>query len=634
MRAAVVVALLLLVQLQPVSSFFAQRLYKNLCLLHMSPHAGNEHIHIKEYPDDSYEHIRGFKDPAHVISKLQEITALRIRDVERSKKGIDTDGCGIDRSFYISEEDLEDEIEAFDAAYGKPLNLAHRIASTYPRMAIAAEFKKASPSKGDINVDLDPVEQALKYSRGGSAVISVLTEFRHFKGTLNDMKRVRVETQRVYGPALRPAVLRKDFILDRYQVLEARASGADTLLLIVAILGKEQLRDLITFSRQLGMEPLVEVNTEEEMEIALECGSAVVGVNNRNLHTFSLDITTTSRIANLLKKKNISYRLESSARDEEPQHALPKVMLAALSGITSKEDVNVFRQDGVSCVLVGETLMKSSDPENMIRSLLNEESTAPGAETSKGVIKKICGLTTSADASAALQGGANLIGVIFAPGSRRSATVDQARDIVTVVRKYGERSSTIDIRQSAAAADTATGWYQGMISALKQTTIRKPLVVGVFQNQSPDEVNAIVASTGVDLAQLHGDEDEAFCAQISVPCIKVLHMTPSDVASSNAGADLRHSIDAFAHKAVAVLIDSRLPGTAGGGTGKTFDWSVTDSLLGVPVILSGGLDHANVARAITFVNVHGVDVSSGVEVEGMPGSKDVEMMKKFLFNCK
>lgn len=171
------------------------------------------------------------------------------------------------------------------------------------------------------------------------------------------MKRVRVETQKSYGPSLRPAVLRKDFILDRYQVLEARANGADTLLLIVAILGKDQLRDLITFSRQLGMEPLVEVNTEEEMEIAIECGSVVVGVNNRNLHTFSLDITTTSRIANLLKRKNISHRLQppknTNYAEEKKKYELPEVMLAALSGITSKEDVNVFRQDGVSCVLVG-----------------------------------------------------------------------------------------------------------------------------------------------------------------------------------------------------------------------------------------------------------------------------------------
>ena len=136
-------------------------------------------------------------------------------------------------------------------------------------MAIAAEFKKSSPSKGDINIDVDPVTQCLEYTKGGVSVISVLTEHTHFKGSLDDMMAVRLATQQwsSLNSMRRPAILRKDFILDKYQVLEARANGADTVLLIVAVLGVHQLSDLINYCRELGIEPLVEVHTEEEVDI-------------------------------------------------------------------------------------------------------------------------------------------------------------------------------------------------------------------------------------------------------------------------------------------------------------------------------------------------------------------------------
>lgn len=139
-------------------------------------------LHWSDYPNDDYDHILGINDPKHVPSKLQQITALRIADTLRSKKPIDTQGCGIDRSFYASSETLEEEIKEFDEVYGPPLNLADRISSTFPHMAIAAEFKRASPSKGDINPDLDVVHQCLQYDQVGAAVISVLTEYLHFKG--------------------------------------------------------------------------------------------------------------------------------------------------------------------------------------------------------------------------------------------------------------------------------------------------------------------------------------------------------------------------------------------------------------------------------------------------------------------
>ena len=225
---------------------------------------GDIGLNIAEYPDDDYDHILGINDPQHTPSRLQKICSIRMKDVELSKTPLDVQGCGIDRNFYVSEEDLQTEIQDFDEQFGTPFNLSHRIAETYPSMAIAAEFKRASPSKGDINPNVDIEFQTLQYASAGSAVISVLTEFKHFKGTLADMRRVRLATQRALANH-RPAILRKDFILDRYQIFEARANGADTVLLIVAVLGVNQLKDLIATCRKLKMEPLVEVHTQREM---------------------------------------------------------------------------------------------------------------------------------------------------------------------------------------------------------------------------------------------------------------------------------------------------------------------------------------------------------------------------------
>ena len=163
-----------------------------------------DYIHTEIYPDDDYRHILGIDDPTHEPSKLQQISANTLQNVAKDKKPLDTQGCGIDRSFYVSSEDYENEIVEFDKLHGKPLNLGQRIAQVYPQMAIAAEFKRASPSKGDINPDLDAVTQCMEYAKVGAAVISVLTDYKWFKGTLQDMKKVRLATQKELGSTPHP----------------------------------------------------------------------------------------------------------------------------------------------------------------------------------------------------------------------------------------------------------------------------------------------------------------------------------------------------------------------------------------------------------------------------------------------
>lgn len=312
---------------------------------------------------------------------------------------------------------------------------------------MAAEFKKASPSKGDINADLDPVEQCLKYTQAGVSVISVLTEFQHFKGTLNDMKRVRIATQKwcTEHSILRPAILRKDFILDRYQILEARANGADTVLLIVAVLGVKQLEDLITYSRRLSMEPLVEVNSQQEVEIALRCGAKVLGVNNRNLHTFQLDLETTKRAIDTVDRAGKSWR--------PTVDGIPEVTIAALSGIASPSEVMHFKDLGVSCCLIGETLMKSTNATRTILELLGKVEVEQHSSADTEIVK-ICGMVDSEDVKVALSSGADLIGIIFAKKSPRRIEKETARDIVETVRRYGERKTRVDLRSYISSIST------------------------------------------------------------------------------------------------------------------------------------------------------------------------------------
>jgi anthranilate synthase/indole-3-glycerol phosphate synthase/phosphoribosylanthranilate isomerase len=222
-------------------------------------------------------------------------------------------------------------------------------------MALLAEVKRASPSKGDIVDASSPSAPAiaLSYAMAGASVISVLTEPKWFKGSLEDMRAVRAVVDTLPN---RPAVLRKDFILDTYQIDEARVYGADTVLLIVAMLTDEKLAELYHHSQSRGMEPLVEVNNAEELERALQVGAKVIGVNNRNLHDFNVDMGTTTRMADVIKEK-----YGENGGD---------VILVALSGITGRSDVEKYASQGVGAILVGESLMRAKDKGLFVRELL------------------------------------------------------------------------------------------------------------------------------------------------------------------------------------------------------------------------------------------------------------------------
>ena len=214
--------------------------------------------------------------------------------------------------------------------------------------SVIAEVKRASPSKGELAPNLDPGDLAAAYERGGAAALSVLTDREFFSGSPEDLQRARA--------AVGLPVLRKDFTVSAADVADARLMGADAVLLIVAGLSPSELAELISVARSLGLDSLVEVHDEEEAGVAVEVGATLVGVNQRDLVTFEVDSRRAVRVA----------------------AALPKgVVRVAESGIGSAEDVKPLADAGFDAVLVGESLVRSADPEHAVRSLRLPAKVAP-----------------------------------------------------------------------------------------------------------------------------------------------------------------------------------------------------------------------------------------------------------------
>ena len=224
---------------------------------------------------------------------------------------------------------------------GRPFNEA--LAS--PGISLIAEYKRRSPAAGDLPRGSEPVEDMVRaYERGGAAALSILTESDHFGGSIADLRAARAATDL--------PILRKDFTLDRYQLFEAAAVQADAVLLVVAVLEPEQLERLHAEARELDLDCLVEVHDAEELEAALEIDAEVIGINNRNLADFTVDVARTFELlADVPAGKTV----------------------VSESGIRSRGQIEDLEQVGVDAVLVGETLMRSEDPEAECRELAGAE---------------------------------------------------------------------------------------------------------------------------------------------------------------------------------------------------------------------------------------------------------------------
>lgn len=484
---------------------------------------------------------------------------------------------------------------AYDLNLSPPqISFPTRLRQSPYALSLMAEIKRASPSKGIISLDACAPAQAREYAFAGASVISVLTEPEWFKGSIDDLRAVR---QSLEGMANRPAVLRKEFIFDEYQILEARLAGADTVLLIVKMLDEALLRRLYGYSQSLGMEPLVEVNNVEEMEIAARLGAQVIGVNNRNLATFDVDLETTSRLMEAAPEGSI---------------------VCALSGISGPRDVEPYQNNGVGAVLVGEALMRAENTAKFVAELLSNSSEPVLPLQPQEMLVKICGTRTPDAARVAVEAGADLIGMILVEGRTRYVPEDTAVAISEVVH------NTLKDRQvlshSRKASSKASDFFTHT-SRHHVTAKHRALLVGVFRNQPFTRVLEQQKLLDLDIVQLHGDEPVEWASLIPVP---VIHsFKPGHPGVGKRGYHAMSLLDA-----------------GSGGSGQSLNTQELSKSLGsdeeLRLMLAGGLTPENVVARVEKLgplrrHICGVDVSSGVEASD---HQSLEKIKAFVAAAK
>ncbi len=424
------------------------------------------------------------------------------------------------------------------------------------------EVKKASPSKGIIAEHFPYLEIAKEYEVAGAAAISVLTEPDFFKG---DKKYLQEIASTVKIP-----VLRKDFIIDEYQIYQAKVWGASAILLICACLDVPTLTKFRELADSLGLSSLVEAHDEHEVQMAIDCGARIIGVNNRNLKDFTVDVQNSVRLRNLVQDD---------------------VIFISESGLETPEDIQVLRDNNIGVALMGETFMRSPNKVEKLAYLYGPTYYTPKI--------KMCGISKVETIPAVVEAQPDYMGLVFAP-SKRQVTVDQAKILVSELHKqYANRYNRNVIQ-----------WSNDVVQEFIKT-------VGIFVNETLDNLVTIATEVNLDAVQLHGDEDEAFIQSLK----ERTNVEVWKAVQIRSAADAEAWIDSSAD----MLLFDAYHKDERGGMGEVFDWSCLDEFER-PFMLAGGIDSTNVARAIRTVRPYGIDISSGIETEGV---KDDEKIKAF-----
>ena len=417
------------------------------------------------------------------------------------------------------------------------------------------EVKKASPSKGIIAEHFPYLDIAKEYEVAGAAAISVLTEPDFFKG---DKKYLQEIASTVKIP-----VLRKDFIIDEYQIYQAKVWGASAILLICACLDVPTLTKFRELADSLGLSSLVEAHDENEVQMAIDCGARIIGVNNRNLKDFTVDVQNSVRLRNLVQDD---------------------VIFVSESGLETPEDIQVLRDNNIGVALMGETFMRSRNKVEKLAYLYGPTYYTPKV--------KMCGISKVETIPAVVEAKPDYMGLVFAP-SKRQVTVEQAEILVEELHKQ----------------------------CINHYDTKVVKTVGVFVNETLDNLVRIADTANLDAVQLHGDEDEAFIQSLkertNVEVWKAIQI--------RSAADVEEWIDSSAD----MLLFDAYHKDERGGTGEVFDWSSLDAFER-PFMLAGGIDSTNVARAIRTVRPYGIDISSGIETNGVKDDEKITAFTKIV----
>src|SRR6266702_3511921 len=385
---------------------------------------------------------------------LEQIVSQTLMDLEQRKQELPLAEMMLRA---VAQPPPRDLLEALQPSLLPGDHMGSPLQWTKSQIRLIAEVKRASPSKGLLAPHLDPVELARSYEANGATAISVLTEPHFFLGSPEYLTAIK--------QAVNIPVLRKDFIMDEYQVYEARAWGADAILLICAILDDQQLRHLLKAAHDQHMHCLMEVHNAGETRRAVAAGAVVIGINSRDLVTFDLNPSLVRELRQLIPADRV---------------------VVAESGIHTAADARRLARYDVQAMLVGESLVKSNDVATQMRSLLQ------GANESVQV--KICGLRTQEHLNAAIDAGADMLGFVFYEPSHRYL-----------------------VPQGVQAL-----WASPINR--EPTEQRLPDLVGVFVNKDAGFINDVAEQVGLHFVQLHGHESPEFCQQIKRPVLKALHL--------------------------------------------------------------------------------------------------------------
>ena len=476
------------------------------------------------------------------------------------------------------------------------------------------EVKKASPSKGIIAEDFPYLEIAKEYEMAGAAAISVLTEPDFFLGSPQYLQEI--------AEAVHIPVLRKDFIIDEYQIYEAKLWGASAILLIAAILDNETMARFHKLADSLGLSCLVETHDETEVLRAVKIGARIIGVNNRNLKDFTVDVHNSIRLRNLVDDS---------------------LIFVSESGLDTAEDIQCLRENKIHAALMGESFMRSADKvaklaelygpislkyftygtrnreliakketgkENglitlEVKSLILSEPKTLQLSESKPVIEqsyqpkvKFCGISQEDTVPVLLETQPDYVGFIFAP-SKRQVTVEETQSIA---RSLQHNSQT-----------TSGDKYSSC--------------VGVFVNETIPTLVEIAKAIPLSVVQLHGDETIAYIESLRI------HLQEEQLGSIQiwkaVQVQTKEDIMQWEQAPIDGLVVDTYSKEERGGTGKTIDWSLLDDVQ-VPYYLAGGIGLHNVARAIRRLQPHGLDMSSSLETNGQKDANTIRTMSQLI----
>lgn len=435
---------------------------------------------------------------------------------------------------------------------------------------IIAEFKRRSPSKGWINEGGLAAEIPIAYQQGGAAAVSILTDGKFFGGADEYITEARKA-----GVTL--PVLYKNFVIDSYQLLQARLCGASAVLLIASVLGKAECGRLTDTAHELGLEVLLELHGERELDYA-GLNVDVLGVNNRNLGTFVTDVNNSFRLASLLPEG---------------------VCKVSESGISDPETIVKLRQAGFNGFLIGETFMKNKRPGDELKRFIGEvERRLKRNERSHFAIK-VCGLTDAGNALDVATLGIDMTGFIFYEGSRRHVSAKQMDAVCTAFDR-------------------------------KLNSKERPLKVGVFVDADTDYVVSAVKRYALDCVQMHGNESTSRLAgtrkAVNADCGRGVKIIKAIAVAGRADVE---GCAEYTGTADMLLFDTK--GKAAGGNGTRFDWSLLRAYSGsLPFLIGGGIgpDDADDILHFNHPQFAGIDLNSRFETS--PGIKDIEALAHFI----